>query len=220
MSASTWAEELTDTRAPEREAGRQDLRRHRLVRTLQRDDNAVGGDLGNAGVSYIERFSTHRAFVWTVISERANFFSAYSEIFSEYVFRMWSRDWIREIVTSLRRSLGYCCQFRSRATGNSRREEPLRRACRQPRQRTRLRSGHRHRQQRRGACGAPQGSWLGGTPPRGCLMSATTTQRVSLPRILRRMACASLMRFSWKAFSRPLTPCVFDLEPTATTSLS
>lgn len=36
--------------------------------------------------------ATHRAFVWTVISERANFFSAYSEIFSEYVFRMWSRD--------------------------------------------------------------------------------------------------------------------------------
>ena len=35
-----------------------------------------------------------------------------------------------------------------------------------------------------------------------------------------RIACASLMVFSWKQCSSPGTPCVLDVEPTAMTSLS
>lgn len=53
--------------------------------------------------------SLTRAFVTTLISSRLKCFSAYSEIFSEYVFRIWSRLWIMVTDMSLLRSLGYCC---------------------------------------------------------------------------------------------------------------
>lgn len=74
---------LTNSRTPQRQARGEDLGRRRLVGALDGDDDAVGGDLGDAAVSYQSTAQAYRALVWTVISERANFFSAYSEIFSE-----------------------------------------------------------------------------------------------------------------------------------------
>jgi hypothetical protein len=41
-----------------------------------------------------------------------------------------------------------------------------------------------------------------------------------IPIIRRRMACASAIVFNWKQCSRPGTPCVLDVEPTAMMSLS
>lgn len=38
--------------------------------------------------------------------------------------------------------------------------------------------------------------------------------------IRRRIPCASEMVLSWKQFSSPGTPCVFEVEPTAMTNLS
>lgn len=58
------------------------------------------------------------------------------------------------------------------------------------------------------------------------LSTIQTTKRVDLervkylPRIRRRMACASAIVLSWKQFSRPGTPWVLDTEPTAIISLS